>query len=107
MDTKNFSLPHDMLQERAQHRVKLGLILGELVKMHGLHPKPEQVRAVVEDLAQAYENPAEVVSWHYAAPERLREAESAALEDNVVTWVLEKAVVTGKPMPLDELMGRS
>jgi trigger factor len=107
MDTKNFSLPHDMLEERAQHRVKLGLILGELVKTHNLHPKPEQVRAVVEDLAQAYENPAEVVKWHYAAPERLREAESAALEDNVVTWVLEKAVVTDKPMMLDELMGRS
>lgn len=107
MSTKNMPLPRELFQERAQRRVNLGLILGELIKIHGLHPKPEQVRSVVEDLAQSYENPAEVVKWHYSAPERLKEAESAALEDNVVTWVLEKAKVADKEMTLDELMGRS
>ena len=107
MGARNVPLPRDLLQERAQHRVKLGLILGELVKAHGLHPKPEQVRAVVEDMAQSYENPAEVVKWHYAAPDRLNEVESAALEDNVVTWVLEKVAVTDKSVSLDELMGRT
>jgi trigger factor len=100
-------LPQELLHERAQRRVGLGLILGELVKTHNLHPKPEQVRAVVEDLAQSYENPAEVVKWHYSAPERLSEVESAALEDNVVKWVLENVRVTDKAMSLDELMGRS
>ena len=107
VDTRNMPLPRDLLQERAQHRVKLGLIVGELVKAHNLHPKPEQVRAVVEDLAQSYENPAEVVKWHYSAPERLKEMESAALEDNVVAWVLEKVKVEDKAMTLDELMGRA
>jgi trigger factor len=107
MSDRNVPLPRDLLQERAEHRVKLGLILGELVKAHGLHPKPEQVRAVVEDMAQSYENPAEVVKWHYAAPDRLNEVESAALEDNVVTWVLEKVAVTDKSVSLDELMGRT
>jgi trigger factor len=104
---KNAPLPQELLHERAQRRVGLGLILGELVKTHNLHPKPEQVRAVVEDLAQSYENPAEVVKWHYSAPERLSEVESAALEDNVVKWVLENVRVTDKAMSLDELMGRS
>jgi trigger factor len=104
---KNVPLPQELLRERAQRRVGLGLILGELVKTHNLHPKPEQVRAVVEDLAQSYENPAEVVKWHYSAPERLSEAESAALEDNVVKWVLENVKVTDKATSLDELMGRS
>ena len=104
---KNMPLPQELLKERAQRRVGLGLILGELVKTHHLHPKPEQVRAVVEDLAQSYENPAEVVKWHYSAPERLSEVESAALEDNVVKWVLENVKVTEKAMSLDELMGRS
>ena len=107
LGAKNLPLPQDLLKERAQRRVNLGLILGELVKTHHLHPKPEQVRAVVEDLAQSYENPAEVVKWHYSAPERLGEVESAALEDNVVKWVLENVKVTDKAMSLDELMGRS
>ncbi|WON72845.1 trigger factor [Nitrosospira sp. Is2] len=104
---KNMPLPQELLKERAQRRVGLGLILGELVKAHNLHPRPEQVRAVVEDLAQSYENPAEVTKWHYSAPERLSEIESAALEDNVVKWVLENVKVADKEMSLDELMGRS
>lgn len=107
LSEKNVSLPDDLLRERAQQRVKLGLILGEMVKMHGLHPAAEQVRAVVEDLAQSYENPAEVIKWHYSAPERLNGAESVALEENVVSWVLEKVTVVDKTMTLDELMGRS
>lgn len=103
----NVSLPPDLLRERAQRRVKLGLILGEMVKTHELHPAAEQVRAIVEDFAQSYENPAEVIKWHYSAPERLKDAESVALEDNVVNWVLEKVTVEDKAMTLDELMGRS
>lgn len=107
MNAKNVPLPRDLFYERAQRRVNLGLILGEVVRINGLHAKPEQVRAVVEDLAQSYENPAEVVKWHYASRDRLNEAESAVLEDNVVTWVLEKVAVADKPMTLDELMGKS
>lgn len=107
MSAKNVPLPRDLFHERAQRRVSLGLILAEVVKVNGLHAKPEQVRAVVEDLAQSYENPAEVVKWHYASKDRLNEAESAVLEDNVVTWVLEKVAVADKPMTLDELMGKS
>lgn len=104
---KDVPLPQELFDERAQRRVNLGLILAEVVKLHGLKPKAEQVRAVVEDLAESYENPAEVVKWHYAAPERLNEAESLALEENVVTWVLEKVTVEDKPMTFDELMGRA
>lgn len=107
MNAKNVPLPRDLFHERAQRRVSLGLILGELVKVHSLHTRPEQVRAVVEDLAQSYENPDEVVKWHYSSADRLSGAESAVLEDNVVTWVLEKAVIVDKPMTLDELMGKS
>ena len=69
--------------------------------------KLNKFELMVEDLAESYENPAEVVKWHYAAPDRLNEAESLALEENVVTWVLEKVNVEDKPMTLDELMGRA
>lgn len=107
MHARNVPLPQDLFHERAQRRVNLGLILAELVKIHKLHSTPERVRAVVEDLAQSYENPDEVVKWHYSSQERLNEAESAVLEDNVVTWVLEKVAVVDTPMTLDELMGKS
>ncbi|HEU4855364.1 MAG TPA: trigger factor [Nitrosospira sp.] len=107
MSAKTMALPPELFHERAQRRVSLGLILGELVKVHGLHPKPDQVRAVVEDLSQSYEHPAEVVKWHYAAPDRLNDVESAVLEDNVVAWVLDRVAVHDKPMTVNELMGKT
>ena len=53
--------------------MNLGLILAEVVKANQLQAKPEQVRAIVEEQAQSYENPQEVVRWYYQSPERLRE----------------------------------
>jgi trigger factor len=99
-------LPGDLFEQQARRRVALGLILGELVRMHGLHPKPEQVRKLVEEQAESFERPEEVVKWHYAAPERLRDIESAVLEDNVVAWALGVARVTDRKIDFDELMGK-
>lgn len=107
MKVKDVPLPPDLFQEQAQRRVNLGLIMAELVKTYDLHAKPEQVRALVENFAQSYENPGEVVKLHYSSKERLNEAESAVLEDNVVAWVLEKANVVEKVVTFDELMGES
>ena len=98
-------LPAELFEAQAQRRVNLGLILAELVKAHQLQAKPEQVRAAVEEQAQSYEHPQEVVRWYYQQPERLREIESMALEDNVVEWVLKTAKVEEKPIAFDELMG--
>jgi len=99
-------LPMEMFEQQAQRRVSLGLILGEVVKAHELFPKPEQVRALVEEQAQSYERPEEVVKWFYADPERLREIESVTMEENVVTWALAVAKVTDKTVDFDELMGK-
>jgi trigger factor len=107
MKVKDVPLPPDLFQEQAQRRVNLGLIMAKLVKTYDLHAKPEQVRALVENFAQSYENPGEVVKLHYSSKERLNEAESAVLEDNVVAWVLEKANVVEKVVTFDELMGES
>ena len=105
MKIKDVPLPKDLFQGQAERRVNLGLILTELVKANDLHAKPEQVRALIEEFAQSYENPGEVVKWHYSSKERLNEAESAVLEDNVVAWVLEKASIVEKKVTFDELMG--
>ena len=92
-------------ESSAQRRVALGLIIGELARAEGLQPKPAEVRALIEQEAQSYESPAEVVKWFYMQPQRLSEMEGLALEANVVQWVLRKASVADKPMPFDELMG--
>jgi trigger factor len=89
----------------AKRRVTLGLIIAELARAEGLQPKPAQVRTLVEQEAQSYESPAEVVRWFYMQPERLSEMEGLALESNVVEWVLAKANVSDKPMAFEELMG--
>ena len=95
----------DMFEKQAQRRVSLGLILGEVVRMQNLHAKPEQVRAAVEEQAQSYEHPQEVVKWFYQSQERLRDIEGMVLEENVVTWALETAKVEDKAITFDELMG--
>lgn len=102
--TEHTPLPFDLFEKQAQRRVNLGLILGELVKAHHLYPRPEQVRAQVEEQAQSYERPEEVVKWFYASPERLRDIESLVLEENVVAWALGVAKVRDKPVNFDELM---
>jgi len=102
---KGMQLPTDMFFERATKRVKLGLILAELVKKHDLQAKPEQVKALVQEQAQSYEQPEEVVRWYSAEPARLREVENLVLEDNVVAWVLAGAKVSEQTVTLSELMG--
>jgi len=90
--------------DTARRRVALGLVIAELQHAENLKPKPAEVRALVEQEAQSYESPAEVVKWFYMQPQRLSEMESAALEANVVNWVLSKAKVVDKDIPFDELM---
>jgi trigger factor len=99
-------MPAEAFEQQARRRVNLGLILGEVVRMHNLHPKPEQVRKLVEEQAESYERPDEVVKWFYAEPERLRDIESATLEDNVVAWALGVARVKDLNVDFDELMGK-
>jgi len=94
----------EALEAQARRRVTLGLILGELVRSHELGAKPEQVRALVTEHAQTYEQPFEVVRWVYSEPQRLNEFEGLAVESNVVNWVLGHARVEDKAISFDELM---
>jgi len=104
--TENMPMPTDLFEKQAERRVTTGLILGELMKAHNLYPRPEQVRTLVEEQAQSYEHPQEVVKWFYAEPERLRDIESTVAEENVVAWALGVAKVSDKPVDFDELMGK-
>lgn len=102
---KGMKLPAEMFLERAESRVKLGLILAELVKQQDLQAKPEQVAALIEEYAVSFERPDEVRTWYRAEPARMQELENLALEDNVVAWVMAGATVTEQKVQLNELMG--
>ena len=105
MTTDNLQLPADLFTERAKRRIKVGLLVAELVKKHGLQAKPEQVRKVIEDHAESFEEPQQLVRWYYQDPQRLAEVEALVLEDNVVEWALGNMKVEDKPVDFDELMG--
>ncbi len=100
-------MPKEAFEPEAVRRVSLGLILAEMVKLHKLEAKQEQIKAVIQEYAQSYEKPEEVVRWYYQQPERLREVESIVLEDNVVQWALSNAKVEDKPTAFDDLMGNA
>jgi len=102
---EQLNLNPQQFEEAAKRRVALGLIIAELARAEKLQPKPAEVRALVEQEAQSYESPAEVVKWFYMQPQRLSEMEAMALEANVVKWVLSKATVQERDMAFDELMG--
>jgi trigger factor len=98
-------IPADLFTAESERRVRLGLLVSELVKQAQLQAKPEQVRARIEEFAQNYEQPAQVVSYYLTDRQRRAEIESLVLEDNVVEHVLGKAKVTEEAVPFDQLMG--
>lgn len=106
MKVKDLPMRPEWFADQARRRVSLGLIVAEIVKLHGLQARPEQVKAMVEEAAQSYDHPPEVVRWYYAQPERLGDFEGAAIEANVVDWVLARVQVVDKPIPFAELMGQ-
>jgi trigger factor len=104
---QSMKLAADMFTGQAERRVRLGLILAEIVQAHKLTAQPEQIRALIGEQAQSYESPEQVVQWYYQSPERMHEIESLALEENVVAWVAGQAQVEDVATSFEELMGRA
>jgi len=104
MKPEDANLSPDLFRQQAEDRVVIGLVLGDLVRNHGLAATREQVRSRVEAAAQTYEQPDAVVRWHYEKPERLTEFETAAVEKNVVDWVLTRTRVVDRPTTFEALM---
>ena len=104
-DAANLDLPVDMFNEQAERRVKLGLILAKIVEENQLEPKEDQIKAIVGEFADSYEDPQEVIDWYFADASRLQGPTSLAVEANVVEYVLGKAKVNEKVLSFDEVMG--
>ncbi|MEY2617937.1 MAG: hypothetical protein RL522_939 [Pseudomonadota bacterium] len=105
-DADKAPIPAELFQAQAERRVRLGLVVAELVRVNNLAAKPEQIKAHVEELAASYEKPADVVRWYYSDNQRMAEVEAIVIESNVTEFVLSKAKVTDKTIGFDELMGQ-
>src|SRR5882672_3925735 len=103
-DADNAPIPAEIFQPQAEKRVRLGLVVAELVRSNNLSAKPDQLQAHIEEMAQSYEKPAEVVRWYLGDRQRMAEVEAVVIENNVADFILSKAKVTEKALPFDELM---
>jgi trigger factor len=106
-DADKAPIPEDMFKPQAERRVRLGLVVAELVRSHKLQARPEQLQAHIEEMSQSYEKPAEVMRWYLGDRQRMAEVEAVVVENNVAEFVLSQAKVTDKVLPFDELMGAS
>jgi len=105
-DADKAPIPAEMFTPQAERRVRLGLIVAELVKTKNLQAKPEQLQAHIEELSQSYEQPAQVVAWYMSDRQRMAEVEAVVIEQNVTDFILGATKVTDKPMSFEELMGQ-
>ncbi len=106
-DADKAPIPDDLFRPQAERRVRLGLVVAELVRANGLHAKPEQIKAHIEELAASYEKPSDVVRWYQGDNRRMAEVEAIVIENNVTEFVLSKAQVTEKTVGFDELMAQA
>ena len=106
-DADKADIPDDIFRPQAERRVRLGLVVSDLVRANDLYAKPEQLKAHVDELAASYEKPEDVVRWYFGDRQRLGEVEAVVIENNVADFVLSKAKVTEKALSFDELMGQS
>jgi len=104
LKTDEVELSLDVFRPQAEERVAFSLVLNELVRTQQLQARPEQIRALVEEAAQSFEQPEAVIRWHYEQPDRLNEYEVRAVERNVIDWALERANVEDQPTPFSALM---
>ena len=105
-DADKAPIPEDVFKPQAERRVRMGLVVSELVRQQGLQATPDQVKAHVEELSASYEKPSEVQRWYYSDNSRMAEVEGIVIEQNVTNYVLSLAKVTEKAISFDELMGQ-
>ena len=94
----------ELVAARARRRVALGLIFAEIVRARGISADPAAVRSRIEEMAAEYESPQEFVQWHYSNPQRMREIESAVMEERIVDELLNEANVVDKQISFQELL---
>ena len=106
-DADKAPIPDDVFRPQAERRVRLGLVVAELVRSNNLQAKTEQIKAHIEELAASYEKPEDVLRWYYSDNNRLAEVEAIVIENNVTEFVMAKAKISEKTVSFDELMAQN
>jgi trigger factor len=106
-DADKAPMPQELFLPQAERRVRLGLVVAELVRSQNLQARPEQIKVHIDELAASYEKPAEVVRWYYSDNNRLAEVEAIVIENNVTEFVMGKAAVIERNLSFDELMAQN
>ena len=105
-DADKAPIPEEVFRPQAERRVRMGLVVGEVVRLHNLHATPEQIQAHVQELAASYEKPAEVTRWYFSDNRRMAEVEAIVIENNVTNYVLSLVKAKDKEVSFDELMSQ-
>jgi len=103
-DADKAPIPDDMFRPQAERRVRLGLVVADLVRANSLQAKPDQLQKHIEELSQSYERPADVMRHYLTDRQRMAEVEAVVIENNVTEHVLGQVKVVDKVVPFDELM---
>jgi trigger factor len=106
-DADKAPIPDDIFRPQAEKRVRLGLVVADLVRTNNLQAKPEQLKAHIEELAASYEKPQDVVKWYLSDNRRMAEVEGVVIENNVTDYVLSKTKVVEKAVSFDDLMAQN
>lgn len=106
-DAANAPLPDELFKPQAEKRVRLGLILSDMVKKNQLEATADSIKKYIDEMAASYEEPEQVIRWYYSDQKRLAEVEGIVIEANVTDFILDKAKVVDKKVSFEELMGRN
>ena len=99
-------LPRELFEEQAKRRVVVGLLLGEVIKSEELKADEERVKAIIGEMASAYEDPTEVISYYEKNEQMMNNMRNVALEEQAIDALLAKAQVSEKEVSFNELMNQ-
>jgi len=103
---EDLNLPREMFETQAKRRVALGLILGDIIEQNQIKIDEDKVRSTIEELAQSYENPQEVIEWYYADKKRLNDVRQVVLEDQTVAWIIDKIRLVDQNVSFSDVMDK-
>ncbi|WP_024873037.1 trigger factor [Tolumonas lignilytica] len=100
-------LPDELFTEQAERRVRIGLLLGEVIREQEIKADDARVKTLIESLATAYEDPSEVVDYYFKNERLLNNMRDLAVEDQAIEFLLGKAQVTEKETSFDEVINKA
>ncbi|MFC3914274.1 trigger factor [Pseudaeromonas sharmana] len=101
------ALPAELFQEQAERRVRIGLLLGEVIRTNKIEAEDARVKSIIESMATAYEDPQEVVDYYFKNEQLLNNIRNLAVEEQAVELIMSKAQVTDKPVSFDDVINRA